>query len=104
MKPRERFVRLQSWFTARRGRTYWQGIAVIDKQMRLVAWNQRYLELFGISYGLIQVGRPISDVIRHNAEQGLCGPGDPEIMFDVVSITLSKAHDTPHLVFVLMVE
>ncbi|MEZ9856525.1 PAS-domain containing protein, partial [Vibrio breoganii] len=52
-----------------------QGIAVIDKQMRLVAWNQRYLELFEFPAGLIQVGRPISDVIRHNAEQGLCGPG-----------------------------
>ncbi|MDN3696423.1 response regulator [Vibrio genomosp. F6] len=55
-----------------------QGIAVVDKQLRLVAWNQRYLELFEFPAGLIQVGRPISDVIRHNAEQGLCGPGDPE--------------------------
>ena len=55
-----------------------QGIAVVDKQLRLVAWNQRYLELFTFPVGLIQVGRPIADVIRHNAEQGLCGPGDPE--------------------------
>ncbi len=56
-----------------------QGIAVVDKQLRLVAWNQRYLELFEFPPGLIQVGRPIADVIRHNAEKGLCGPGDPEI-------------------------
>ncbi|MGN2611694.1 hybrid sensor histidine kinase/response regulator [Aliivibrio fischeri] len=56
-----------------------QGIAVVDKQMKLVAWNQRYLELFTFPPGLIQVGRPIADVIRHNAEQGLCGPGDPEM-------------------------
>ncbi|UXI01112.1 PAS domain-containing hybrid sensor histidine kinase/response regulator [Photobacterium sp. TY1-4] len=55
-----------------------QGIAVVDKQLRLVAWNQRYLELFSFPPGLIQVGRPIADVIRHNAQQGLCGPGDPE--------------------------
>ncbi|NOI82283.1 hybrid sensor histidine kinase/response regulator [Vibrio tubiashii] len=55
-----------------------QGIAVVDKQLRLVAWNQRYLELFTFPVGLIQVGRPIADVIRHNAEQGLCGPGDPD--------------------------
>ncbi|WP_036828237.1 PAS-domain containing protein, partial [Photobacterium sanctipauli] len=54
-----------------------QGIAVVDKQLRLVAWNQRYLELFTFPQGLIQVGRPIADVIRHNAELGLCGPGDP---------------------------
>ena len=56
-----------------------QGIAVVDKQLRLVAWNQRYLELFTFPAGLIQVGRPIADIIRHNAEAGLCGPGDPEI-------------------------
>ncbi|RSD30984.1 PAS domain-containing hybrid sensor histidine kinase/response regulator [Vibrio pectenicida] len=54
-----------------------QGIAVVDKQQRLVAWNQRYLELFTFPQGFIQVGRPIADVISHNAEQGLCGPGDP---------------------------
>jgi len=53
-----------------------QGIAVVDKQLRLVAWNQRYLELFEFPAGLIQVGRPIADVIKHNAEQGLCGPGE----------------------------
>lgn len=55
-----------------------QGIAVVDKQLRLVAWNQRYLELFHFPPGLIQVGRPIADIILHNAQQGLCGPGDPE--------------------------
>ena len=55
-----------------------QGIAVVDKQLRLVAWNRRYLELFNFPAKFIQVGRPIADVIRHNARQGLCGPGDPE--------------------------
>ncbi|WP_299019550.1 PAS domain-containing hybrid sensor histidine kinase/response regulator [uncultured Photobacterium sp.] len=55
-----------------------QGITVVDKQLRLVAWNQRYLEMFSFPPGLIQVGRPIADVIRHNALQGLCGPGDIE--------------------------
>jgi hypothetical protein len=28
--------------------------------------------------GLIQVGRSIEEIIRYNAEQGLCGPGDIE--------------------------
>ncbi len=53
-----------------------QGISVVDKELRLVAWNRRYLELFGYPEGLVQVGRPVADIIRHNAEQGLCGPGD----------------------------
>ncbi|WMC11299.1 PAS domain-containing hybrid sensor histidine kinase/response regulator [Oceanimonas pelagia] len=52
------------------------GISVVDKELRLVAWNRRYLELFQYPPGLIRVGRPIADIIRHNAGQGLCGPGD----------------------------
>ncbi len=56
-----------------------QGISVVDKQLRLVAWNQRYVDMFSFPPGLIQVGRPIADLIRFNAERGLCGPGDPEV-------------------------
>lgn len=55
-----------------------QGISVVDRSLQLVAWNTRYLELFDYPDGLIQVGRPIADIIRHNAEKGLCGPGDVE--------------------------
>src|SRR5690606_31842981 len=55
-----------------------QGISVVDQSLRLVAWNHRYLELFGYPEGLIYVGRPIADLIRYNAERGLCGPGDAE--------------------------
>jgi PAS domain-containing protein len=52
-----------------------QGISVVDQNLRLVAWNHRYLELFEYPEGLIGVGRPIADIIRYNAERGLCGPG-----------------------------
>src|SRR5690606_9207174 len=53
-----------------------QGISVVDQNLQLVAWNRRYLELFEYPEGLISVGRPIADIIRYNAERGLCGPGD----------------------------
>ncbi|MBV2133954.1 hybrid sensor histidine kinase/response regulator [Pseudomonas sp. MAP12] len=56
-----------------------QGISVADQSLRLVAWNRRYLELFEYPEGLISVGRPISDIIRYNAERGLCGKGDPDL-------------------------
>ncbi|MGO1273635.1 MAG: hybrid sensor histidine kinase/response regulator, partial [Pseudomonas helleri] len=56
-----------------------QGISVVDQSLRLVAWNRRYLELFDYPEGLISVGRPIADIIRHNAERGLCGPGEAEV-------------------------
>ena len=56
-----------------------QGISVVDQSLRLVAWNRRYLELFNYPDGLISVGRPIADIIRYNAERGLCGPGEAQV-------------------------
>lgn len=55
-----------------------QGISVVDRELRLVAWNRRYIELFHYPPGLIQAGRSIEEIIRYNAQQGLCGPGDIE--------------------------
>ena len=55
-----------------------QGISMVDRDLRLVAWNQRYDALFGYPPGFLYVGMPIVEAIRLNAERGLCGPGDPE--------------------------
>jgi PAS domain S-box-containing protein len=55
-----------------------QGISVVDAEMRLVAWNRRYLEMFSYPTGLVFVGRPVADLIRWNAQRGECGEGDPE--------------------------
>lgn len=41
-----------------------QGISVIDREQRLVAWNPRYAQLFGFPGELLQVGRPIADLTR----------------------------------------
>ncbi|MDQ0009258.1 Na+/proline symporter/signal transduction histidine kinase [Luteibacter jiangsuensis] len=53
-----------------------QGISVVDGEMRLVAWNRRYLELFDYPEGMVYVGLPVADLIRWNAEHGECGPGE----------------------------
>ncbi|MBS0376321.1 MAG: PAS-domain containing protein [Proteobacteria bacterium] len=55
-----------------------QGISVVDADMRLVAWNRRYTEMFEYPDGFIYVGRDAAEVIRWNAERGECGPGDAE--------------------------
>jgi len=55
-----------------------QGISVIDADLRLVAWNRRYLELFPYPEGMVYVGCRVEDLIRYNAERGLWGPGPPE--------------------------
>ncbi|UTA46509.1 PAS-domain containing protein [Simiduia sp. 21SJ11W-1] len=44
-----------------------QGISVVDKNLRLVAWNRRYLELFDYPQDLVHVGRHVADLIRFNA-------------------------------------
>ncbi len=52
------------------------GISVVDQQMRLVAWNRVYVEMFDYPEGLICVGRPIEEVFRYNAMKGEYGPGN----------------------------
>ncbi len=41
-----------------------QGISVIDREQRLVAWNRPYARMFGFPEELLQVGRPIIDLTR----------------------------------------
>ena len=55
-----------------------QGVSVVDREMRLVAWNRRYQELFEYPDGMLYVGRPVSDLLRWNAERGEMGPGPTE--------------------------
>jgi len=52
------------------------GVSVVDPNLRLVAWNSRYLELFDYPPGMVVVGRPVAELIRFNAERGECGPGE----------------------------
>ena len=54
------------------------GISVVNADLRLVAWNSRYIELFDYPTDLIRVGVPVSELIRHNARHGDFGPGDAE--------------------------
>jgi len=48
-----------------------QGISVVDADMRLVAWNRRYVELLAYPDDFVTVGKPIADLIRFNAQQGV---------------------------------
>jgi Na+/proline symporter/signal transduction histidine kinase/ActR/RegA family two-component response regulator len=53
-----------------------QGVCVVNAEMRLVAWNQRYLDLFEYPPGFVFAGQPVEELIEYNAERGWCGPGD----------------------------
>jgi signal transduction histidine kinase/ActR/RegA family two-component response regulator len=52
-----------------------QGVSVVDAQMRLVAWNQNYQQLFRFPVGMLYVGRPVEDLLRFNAERGKISGG-----------------------------
>jgi PAS domain S-box-containing protein len=56
-----------------------QGIAVVDAESRVVAWNRRYIQMFGYPEGMVYVGRPVADLIRWNAARGEFGATDPEV-------------------------
>jgi len=56
----------------------YEGISVIDRRLRLVAWNRRYAELFRYPEDLLRPGTPVEHLIRHNARLGRCGDGDVE--------------------------
>ena len=55
-----------------------QGVSVVDANLKLAAWNRRYVELFRLPSDLMHAGRPIEDILRHNARRGLMGSDDPE--------------------------
>ena len=55
-----------------------QGVSVVDAELRLLAWNKRYAQIFGFPPELLKVGRPIEDLFRYNARRGLLGPGNIE--------------------------
>ncbi|MBE3638216.1 hybrid sensor histidine kinase/response regulator [Mangrovicoccus algicola] len=55
-----------------------QGITIFDRDLRLVGWNRRFLDLLGFPEDLAYAGAPFEIFIRHNAERGEYGPGDPQ--------------------------
>lgn len=54
------------------------GISVVDKDLRMVAWNQTYQALYPYPEGMLKIGLPVEELIRFNAENGECGVGDLE--------------------------
>lgn len=72
-----------------------QGVVIIDADLRLVAWNSRYVQLFRYPADLMQVGQPIEGLLRHNARRGLLGPGPVQ---DSIERRLSHLRSgLPHL-------
>lgn len=50
-----------------------QGISVVDPDLKLIAWNQRYIEMFDYPDGYIHAGISMRQVLAFNAKRGLFG-------------------------------
>lgn len=57
-----------------------QGFTIIDTDLRLVAWNQTFLEMLEVPPELARFGTPFEAFMRCNVERGEYGPGDVEAM------------------------
>jgi PAS domain S-box-containing protein len=55
-----------------------QGISVVDRELRLIGHNRRFLELLGFPESLAGENATFADFVRYNAERGEYGPGDLE--------------------------
>ncbi|MCH8091797.1 MAG: PAS-domain containing protein, partial [Proteobacteria bacterium] len=55
-----------------------QGISVYDAELKLVAFNRRFVELFRYPPGFLYIGKPYEEVARFKARRGDYGPGDVE--------------------------
>ncbi len=52
-----------------------QGIAVFDKDLRLVCWNRQFGDILDLPADLTRVGVGLDEILRSNAQQGALGPG-----------------------------
>jgi PAS domain S-box-containing protein len=74
-----------------------QGISVVDSQLRVVAWNRRYAELFGFPDELLQIGHPVADLARHALRENLAIE-DPVAIEAMLERRLAHMRrGTPHL-------
>lgn len=55
-----------------------QGISMVDSELNVIAFNQRFLELLDFPKSEFKTGFHMSQAFRYNAKRGEYGPGDIE--------------------------
>ena len=71
-----------------------QGVSVIDKELQLILWNQRFHEILQFPQQMVYRNARFEDFIRLNATRGEYGPGDAEAQ---VQLIVARAREfLPH--------
>jgi sigma-B regulation protein RsbU (phosphoserine phosphatase) len=55
-----------------------QGISMFDGDLKLTAFNHRFIDLLQFPSDLVHRGTSLAELFRYNAERSEYGPGDPE--------------------------
>jgi len=66
------------------------GVSVLDAEMRLVAWNTRYQQLFRYPVGMLYVGRDVADLIAHNLQHNPLGLPSPPVPSERVAAEVQR--------------
>ncbi len=70
-----------------------QGLMLYDASSRIVLFNQRYIEMYGLSHSVVRPGRYFRDVMKHRKETGSF-EGDPDKFCDEVLAVVQKGNLT----------
>jgi len=71
-----------------------QGIAVYDRDLRLICWNRQFRELLGLPAEYGQVGTPLDAILRYNAKRGAFGDDPVEVIVGDRIDKLAVRHET----------
>ncbi|KQU54120.1 histidine kinase [Bosea sp. Leaf344] len=55
-----------------------QGITVLDRDLRLLAWNQAFIQLYDLPPSLVRFGTGLDEIVRYNAARGAYGVGEED--------------------------
>ena len=72
-----------------------QGISMVDKDLNVIAFNQKFLALLEFPPDKFQFGYHMSEAFRYNAERGEYGPGDVEQLVDE-RLELARKFESHH--------
>ena len=64
-----------------------EGITLLDRDLKIVLFNQRFLDLFNLSADHLKPGTPVEDFVRYLAERGEFGPGKVD---DLVRVRVER--------------
>ena len=65
-----------------------QGVNMFDAQAKLVLWNERYLQMYGLSTDVVKPGSTIRALVEHRIEKGTFFATDPERYIEDLSFAL----------------